>query len=225
MKGKWFGRGYDEADKAASSSAVFKRFFLKPGEERQIVFLDEEPFVFWEHNVMIDGDWRNFVTCLAGMEQCPCCERGISRYFIGAYSIIDMTGWTDRDGKQHKNEKRLLLAKRDNIKRLKRAKDRYSGLTKAVFSVYRTSPKAFVIGDDWNFIRKMEDIKAELGIDPTPYDYEEEFQPKTREAIIALNPQPNIYSGKGGGRRPPADDSEPQGGGFEQPEPEEDIPF
>jgi hypothetical protein len=107
-----------------------RRFWMPPGSEKVLIFLDDEPFVFWEHNLKLNGSWRNWFTCLApmGME-CPLCK------------LADTT-W----------EK----VKRRALQRVA-AGDTLRG---AMISIFRSSkPKSPAVGEEFEFV-KMVDLKA-----------------------------------------------------------------
>ena len=59
-KGKdWFDTGYDGLDDAMKKERARwqPRFWLKEGEKRKIIFLDDEPLCFYEHHLKINGQW------------------------------------------------------------------------------------------------------------------------------------------------------------------------
>jgi hypothetical protein len=48
-----------------------QRFWMKKGESKEIVFIDDIPASINEHSLKVDGKWRNY-TCLGAM--CPLCD-------------------------------------------------------------------------------------------------------------------------------------------------------
>lgn len=87
------------------------KFWLKYGESRNVIFLEDEPVIFYEHRFIYNDDWRNAVTkvCLRKLGKCPGCESGNKAQIRAAFSVSDLTSWTDKEGKTHKSQKRLLI--------------------------------------------------------------------------------------------------------------------
>ena len=62
------------------------RLWLPAGGETEVTFVDEEkhpggyplPFVFQEHQLKLNGNWRNWFTCIG--KGCPLCESGDKPY-------------------------------------------------------------------------------------------------------------------------------------------------
>lgn len=187
-------RGYDafakrEEEIEARMSSFVNRFWLPVDGEAKIVFLDDEPPIIEEHQIKIDGDWRNWFTCLRLVgESCPICESTESRpYTVGFYTVLDMSEWTDRRGNTHKNELKLLPAKFKTLQQLKKLSAKRGSLKGACFEVYRTTKDSPNTGDVFDFVDKMskEEI-LELNPNATPFDYAEILEPKSASEILAV---------------------------------------
>jgi hypothetical protein len=202
--------------------AIPWRFFLKVGQTTRIIFLDDftkvryvdlpgsgetvkqptVPFCFNEHNLTIDGDWKNWFTCLAKMDPpCPICSENHYKYYIGMYTIL--AEWQDQDGVAHWS-KRLFAAKIDAIERIRMKQSQYrkdgrlpeGQFQFCMFHVSRSSERSVVTGDDLEFIKKLtkDEVAALLpkpqqGQEPLsidPYDYMKLFAPKPKAELEKL---------------------------------------
>lgn len=189
-----FNRGYDDVEKIAKAEEERRntdrlyRFWMPTGTTTRIVFLDDQPPIFEEHQLQIGGDWKNWFTCLKQFgKTCPHCEAKSYAYTAGAYTIIDGTEWTDKKGNKHVNEKKLFIAKIDTLKKLKQMSAKRGGLRGCVFEVSRTGDKSPGTGDMFDFEKKMteEELLAAFGGKEKkghePADYDTIFAPKDAE--------------------------------------------
>lgn len=171
------------------------RFWLEADSSGKITFLDTPEFFLWEHNLKMAGKYGNFFTCLKEFDVCPICEDlGEQSGFIVVATIIDHRKWTDKDGNEHKNQKKLYVARgRARQRIIKQIERRKGSLQYCAYDVARgTSQTESNVGEDIEFLKKL--TKAQLsklapkGKDaPTPdewmkpFDYEKMFEPKTPE--------------------------------------------
>jgi hypothetical protein len=111
----------------------------------------------------MNGSWQNWMTCLQGVldkgESIPCCEiLGIkTRYYVGYYTVVDCSEYVDKKGNKHQFELKLLGAKLDSIKRLKKIKENHGALVGKIFRLSRVGAKAPSIGDMCDFKRNVGD--------------------------------------------------------------------
>lgn len=182
-------------------------FYMKPGEDRQITFLDGEldedgmlavP-VYHEHVFQMNGSIKEFV-CTADVDQsqpCPICEKGDSRpTMVGLLTVIDHSEHTIQSGpnagQKRKNERRLFKAKMGTLKLLTKAAAKRGGLTGCTFDVSRVGEKSANVGSNFDFTKKWDDLSelaAHYGLDEegvTPANYEEEVPYLTPDELIAL---------------------------------------
>jgi hypothetical protein len=157
-------------------------------ESKHITFIDgnvhpkgyDLPFRFMEHQIQINGDWRNWFTCLG--KDCPACEAQNRPYLAEAITVIDHTEFDSKvDKKKHKDEQRLFIAKTTVQKILKKARDKKKSLRGWRVEVSRTTAEAPGTGNSFDF-----EEKTELLDSVQPPDYFTLFAPKTREELIAL---------------------------------------
>lgn len=172
------------------------RFWLKPEEDGEIIFLDDEGFAFWEHELKIGGKWGNFVTCLRGVDPkgCPICKhRGrADRYLITLRTIIDLRGYTTKQGETREWSTRVLPAKDKVNKLIERRRKARGTLIGSKFTVIRTEAKSPRCGDDFEFIEevdlspfKYKDQKGDV-IVAAPYEYQKIYEPLDYETVKSM---------------------------------------
>ena len=187
---------YDAAERQAKSREARKagktfgaqRFWTPCGIEKHVIFLDDNPPELVEHQVTIDGNWRNWYVCCRKPDHngfwtvgdCPFCDMKVPKYLMGPYSVVDETGYTTKSGEERKNLKCVLVAKERSLNKFKRLSQRHGGLKGSRFVVARTDDKSVVIGDDWVFVEKV-DEKVFNALDKDPVVYREYFKTVTVE--------------------------------------------
>lgn len=172
------------------------RWYLKDGQEKTGTFVDgdesphglETPFVFMEHQVEINGDFKNWFTCIQGRKgpdgkkmDCPLCKGGNQAYLAGAFTIIDHTIWKDKGGKKHKDDKKLFVCKSQVLKVLRKAMAKKEGLRGWRVEISRTGEKTPNTGDQFDF-----ESRTELDDEMQPFDYRKEFKPKTYDELMEI---------------------------------------
>lgn len=197
-------RGYEEFKKKEEEQEekqknYVARFWLPPEASTKIVFLDDDPPIIEEHQLKIDGDWRNWFTCLRIIgEACPICDVLESPpYTVGFYTVIDMAEFTDRRGNERKNERKLFTPKFKALQMMKRFSAKRGSLKGCVFEVYRSSKDSFNTGDVFDFEGKLdEDEIKKLNVDVSPFDYAEILKPKTVAELKRILKRNSEKSGK-----------------------------
>ena len=146
------------------------RFRMKDGESRNITFVDGylvttpgldqgclDYVQFWEHIVKLaQNKYANYI-CLKKVPGaiCPICEDPQQQsMFSGAFTIIDHTPWTDKNGVEHKYSRRLFIARHDTIKKLTLKAKHYNGLAGITFMATRIGARSASVGTEFEFIRK-----------------------------------------------------------------------
>lgn len=161
-------RGLGEADKVPASSRVKpsfeKRLFLRPGDEVDIVLLDDVSFNVWEHGMFLKGDKQASkikVTCPDGSadgdpKNCRICNAMlrhdlIGRQWRGFLTVVDLTKrqWK---GKTYVDVKKLLPLDKKTAMILEKKREKRGSLVGAQFHLYRTEQTASSVGDDWELI-------------------------------------------------------------------------
>jgi hypothetical protein len=155
-----------------------------------------------EHNLTIDGDWKNWLTCVAKITPpCPICSAGHYKYYIGMYTVL--ASYEDDNGVE-KWSKKLFAAKIDGIERIRIKQAQYAKdgripdkqFQHCMFHVSRAGERSVVTGDDLEFIKKMsrDEVAALLpkpqqgqdAITIDPYNYEQLLTPKSRDELDTL---------------------------------------
>jgi len=181
-KGKEAQKEIEKQDALAaqkSSDTVF-RFWLPVGGETAITFLDGDldedglldVGMYYEHQVYMNGDWRNWFVCTADEEPCPICEGGDKPSLVGAFTVIDHSEYESK-GKHYKDQVRLFVAKRDTVKKLQKIATKRGGLAGCRFDVSRTGDKSPNVGDMFDFTdkRPLSEVLEQYNVDG-PLDYE-----------------------------------------------------
>lgn len=183
----------EEARRAAENANKPRRFWMRPGAETEVIFLDSEGFYFYEHDHKVAGKFGNFETCIVDMGQaCAFCDGGYRRSYVCAFTVIDLTQFTTKTGQLVTASKKLYVVKGTAIKKLIRKRDAQNGdLRFAKLHIFRDGPKDNSSGSDFDFVERLteEQVKA---LRPTsgnfvvpenewtqPYNYYDVFAPKS----------------------------------------------
>lgn len=175
-----------KAEMAAKNKT--QRFWLPKDKSAAITFLDGDlkdgmlniPF-YYEHQINMNGSWKNWFICTQDEEPCPICEGGHQPSYVGILTIIDHSEYTSqKDGKVYKDQVRILTAKKDSIKQLQKLAEKRGGLRGCKFDVSRTGDKSPGIGNMFDFTEKLNDAQLfQL--------YKERSQPfKYEELLLGL---------------------------------------
>ncbi len=180
-------RGYEsfqekEKEIEARSKNRVNRFWLKPGTGTKIIFLDDDPPILEEHQLKLNGDWRNWFTCRRVLnEPCLMCdELKDTPSTVGFFTVMDLSEYTDKAGNTHKNTIKLFAPKFKALQVIKRASQKRGGLSLWVVDVFRTNADSFNVGDVFDFEEKTDwdSIKA-LNPEAAIFNYAELLAPKT----------------------------------------------
>lgn len=161
----WFSTGMDEVKKEqerreqSGGKKEFNRhdifrFYISTKElnkEKRLIFLDEVGFNVNMHQYEHNGTWGNWATCpkATGVSSwCPLCNRPKSwASQFTHYTVIDATGWTDKDNKEHYSI-RILPAKPKTALKIDNRREKHGTLIGADFTFIRTTKDADNCGDD-----------------------------------------------------------------------------
>lgn len=170
MSGKQAKSVEKEHDAAAEERKANRgklwRYYLKPEAAGKIFFLNgdivtegDEKGSFdinfvEEHKVTSHGSKvPSFYVCVSRTEECPLCLSGNYASFVGLFGVIDTTVFVDRDGKEHKNRKRIFAAKGQTIKKLaKKAAQNGGSIVGVLMDVSRSDNRSATVGDDFDTI-------------------------------------------------------------------------
>lgn len=173
MSASWLSKGVEtakameqeEADQQARYEASKKmwRFFLKPGEEARITFVDGEmtqhgtldAVSFKEHMVFRNGKWENYICTFKNEGTCPICDTDDRPSWVAALTIIDHREFKSKTGdKTYKDTPKLFICKKDTFKTLQHLAAKRGGLAGCTFDVIRGGKKTAAVGSQFDFISK-----------------------------------------------------------------------
>lgn len=112
-----------------------------------------------EHNPKMNGHWRNWMTCLKGIyDEAVCCSvlGANTRYYVGYFTVVDCSEWTDKKGNKYQYEIKLLGAKLKTLKKLRRKRDDRGSLIGCLFHTYREDSQSPSVGDEFEFKREAD---------------------------------------------------------------------
>lgn len=182
----WFVEGNDQTSrdkfiKDAYRQTVFN-FWLKDGETREVVFLDDAKFGVYEHVVPLNGSYKNF-TCAGG--DCILCGMEKQRTYREYYSVLDLTPYKDKNGKDHKFSRKALAATKDVAAILQSRRADIGGtLQGKKFKVSRSGGKSPSCGNDWVYQSAVDLTKVPQDI--KPYEFREVLRPRPAAEIQAM---------------------------------------
>jgi hypothetical protein len=165
----WFKTGYESAKEAYEDFGdgdQLRRHWQPPETTNRLLFLEDDPFLFWEHNLKLDGHWKNWFVCPKRNKiegSCAICDKYEDRYpyFIGMHSVINMTPWTSKKGNVYNFQREIFAARlggKDKpgvLKKLERLKQKHGRLRGLVVDVYRSGAKTESCGDEFEVMEKV----------------------------------------------------------------------
>ena len=202
----WYNKGltgehHDAAEKEKKKDRVPFRFYLKAGEEKKLVLLDDEGFFFFEHTIKL-AHTSNFIdnfTCGKGFNEkddpgCYLCDCNYKRDYIGLLTCVVLTPEYGRDGTEYLNSVRVFPMKKRTKDRFTRYKKRHGSLVGIPFLASRSSARVSSVGDDFQFFpeEKFDPFTSEKAarkdwnnqlVYPEIIDYSFYFEPKSNAEI------------------------------------------
>lgn len=195
MSENWYDEGFAKTEEIArerqrqQDKQKVRRVWMKAGNFVEVLILDDKSFSFWEHDIRSEGKWGNHYTCLANMKganglpmECPACLASNKRYYITLIPVIDMTAWTDKQGKKHQYEKKVLALKEQPALLIKQKKEQWGGLKNRFVRITRKGEKDFSSGSDFELMLRdgkvIEPRKEWLDkMDTKPFNFPDLFRP------------------------------------------------
>ena len=162
QKKAWYETGYDGAEKEADKRSMGyppDRFWQNAGSSKQIVFVSDDPFCINEHS-WCDGEkkWHH-ATCTAKIDDAGCAAcgaRGVGRSdYVGHYTIVDITGYKNKEGVDIQYRLMLLPAKTKVLNKFKMKKENRGSLLGQVWTLARADANAPNTGDDLDHVREI----------------------------------------------------------------------
>lgn len=164
------------------------RFFLKKGEKKEIVMLDDQRFTVYEATIYVNGRWETFTSSMS--PDCPlmiaAAQRLIYLNQVEYYTILDMTPYVDKNNKEKKFSKKALAIKGASREVFNRRREEASGDLKGYkIAVYRDGDKAPACGNDFQLIQKVDLSKLEAEV-AKPYAFEELLKPLPNSVLEGI---------------------------------------
>lgn len=126
------------------------RFWLRPGEQADLIILDNEPGpCFYEHRIrnQSTGKWDIEEACPKEWESCPLCAQHGESYYVMMLTVIDMTPFTDKNGNQREYSRKLLPVKSQQMPFFYNLHEIHGNLRGAHILTSRDNDKTFAIGN------------------------------------------------------------------------------
>lgn len=163
-------------------------FRLKPGDEAEIVLLDDgEPFFVSLHKVQTGPKRFEDVVCLSEFGQrCPLCEKeGKEGSYTLVLTALDRRPFTTRQGKRIKASRKLLKVKGRNLGKFERAYKKYRENFRGVnLACHRDGEKEAAIGEDLDFGGRLKEAALKkYGENAQVAPYSEIFEPMSAEEM------------------------------------------
>lgn len=181
MAKSWFSAGTGESAQAAQAAMnpTFgpDKFWLKHGEKKDIVFVDDMAvfektygandgsgnFQFDGHEYSTGSSFGNLVTCLTGIDSkgCPICQKrtDLFRKRYEVRTIVDMSAYKGKE-KTYQFGLKLFVAKAktaallDNMRDVEVERGNGKGnLASKLFRVARTDSKSPNVGDSFSYLK------------------------------------------------------------------------
>ncbi len=160
--GSWAQSGFGgvkvEQERQATANGP-NRFWMPENSSKEFLFIDDEPTQIHEHNPKINGDFKNWLTCLQGIsESATCCELlgPKSRYPVWYFTVVDLSKWTDKKGNVYQNEIKFFPAKLKTAQKFERKKKERGTLVGSIFRASRDGAKSSSVGDEFEFVREAD---------------------------------------------------------------------
>lgn len=191
----WYSSGFDGMDKEQERQDRRygpSRLYVKASTSKELVFVDDAPACIYEHNPQINGNWKNWTTCVQGVhDEVVCCQKlgPDTRYYCGYLTVVDCSSWTDDKGKTHQFGLKLVQGKMKTLKRWKRKKEDRGGLAGHLYRTTREDKMSPSCGDEWEWQReadmaKLFDIANYRGKVLPELWAEAEADPKKMESLM-----------------------------------------
>ena len=158
----WYETGYEGAEREQEKKNLGyppDRWWLRAGETKELVFIDDTPFCVHEHGWRDSNGRWHYATCIAKIadEGCPGCgATGVQRAdYTGHYTIVDVTGYVSKDGTEYKYRLVDLPAKTKVLNKFKQKKENRGSLLGQLFTLSRADKNSPNTGDDLDHVREV----------------------------------------------------------------------
>ncbi len=134
-------KNQEEIERKKNAGGSVLRFYVKAGEECEIIVLDkslDDCVAFYEHNSQdSNGKWGIYEPCLKDLGvECPICATGNNSYYVMMLSVLVLKEFTTKSGQVIKQSKMLLPIKMgqfDILRRLEAAAKKECGTMRGMY--------------------------------------------------------------------------------------------
>lgn len=151
-------------------------FRLKPGDQAEVIVLDNEPPFFVSMHKVKDhqGRWQDEVCIADTGQRCPLCESlGKEGSYTMYLTVLDRRPYTTRTGQTIKASRKLFPVKGRNLAKFERQYKRLNGQWRGLkINCHRDGDKEAAIGEDLEFMGKVKEaLLDKYGENGKPVDY------------------------------------------------------
>lgn len=167
---------------------MVRRVWVPVGKSINAVFLDDDPVRFEEYRIW-KGQRPDFVTKPEAGNKDHFLAAGMKSDVRYAYTVIDCSKWTDKKGKEHGPEKKLLVVSPDVAKLLRDKKASWGGIKNKAVVIRRKGEKDSASGSDFELMMKNGQVVAvnmKAFKDVEPFHYEKILAPPSADESIRL---------------------------------------
>jgi hypothetical protein len=145
----WMPPSYVDEDKEFHESSALVTFV--DAKEHPDGY--EMPFAYMEHNIFLNGNWKNWFTCIKN--NCPLCKNGNRPYLAAAFTVVDHRKWQDKKGNVHQHEIKLYVAKSGALSDMLGEYDRRGGVRGWRVRITREGEKTPGVGSKRDFVKQV----------------------------------------------------------------------
>jgi len=219
----WFKRGAEGIKESQVFDKQVQLKFEKRGVWRftqpnnsttKAILLDNPDFFVYEHSLYKLTGKVDTETWIREFDSCPLCNAGMEPSLVLFATVIDPREYEDREGKKHKNQKKLIAFKgkaRQAI--LRRMAEQGGNLKYAVIQLSRgASQNEASTGEDIQFLGRLKP-EAIAKLCPAGTTPEEFLKPLNYQKLLAPSP-PEVLARLVGSPPPVGSDGDTIGSSF-----------
>ena len=139
-------KNQQEIERKRSQGGNVLRFYVKGGDECEIIILDkslDDAVAFYEHNLQdSEGRWGIHVPCIKDFAECPICKNGNNSSYVMMLSALVLKEYRTKSGTVVPHSKMLLpvkIGQFDTFRQLEAAAKKQGGTMRGMYLVMRRS--------------------------------------------------------------------------------------
>lgn len=182
----WFIDGKAKGQRDAFTEEMYQRdlfsFYLKAGEKKRLMFLDDAAIGVMEATVKVG--YKQFETYVIGSESSVLMQKhkNVNRGYKEYYTVLDLTPYKAKDGKEKSYSVKALKVTKSIAAILEDRRIKAGGsLVGCMFEVGRSDDKQASCGNDWQLLKKIP--PEQFPKDVKPIDFKKELKPKSEQFL------------------------------------------